>query len=115
MKVQPHALDPDTIYWDEENEIFFHTSGMCYDPDPNVKPYYTLIDQDGRDLRPIYYIQSGGDFLVVINGKIGQSNKIVMEDKTWDRKAICNVKSPTYKPGLIKLFRQKIKEGKISE
>lgn len=50
--------------------------------------YYTLIDRDGGDLRPLYYIQSGGDFSLAVNGKIGQMNKILLKDKTWDRKAI---------------------------
>lgn len=50
--------------------------------------YYTLINQDGGDLRPLYYAQSGGDFSLAANGKFGQSNKVVMEDNSWDMKAI---------------------------
>lgn len=65
---------------------------MCYGPE--VKVYYTLIDQKGGDLRPIYYIQSGGEFFVSKNGKLGQSNKVVMDDKSWNKQAIYSVKSP---------------------
>lgn len=49
LKIQEEAnqkitLDPGKTYWDEENEIFLHASGMCYDPDPGAKAYYTIID-----------------------------------------------------------------------
>lgn len=45
-------------------------SGMCYDSFLEVKVYYTLIDQNGGDLRPLYYIQSRGDFSLAVNDKI---------------------------------------------
>lgn len=68
-KVQTQFLDPDTIYWDEVEEIFVHASGMYFDP--GAKAYYTVIDQSGEDLRPLYYSQSGGDFSLVVNSKFG--------------------------------------------
>lgn len=54
---QPQYLDPEKIYLDKENEIYFHVCGMCFNPDPRVKSYYTINDQEGWDLRPLYYIQ----------------------------------------------------------
>lgn len=56
MKVQSQSLDHDKIYWDDKSEIYVHDSGMCYDPNPSVKAYYTLVDQDGSNLRTLYYI-----------------------------------------------------------
>lgn len=38
---------------------------------------------------------------------------IVLEDKSWDVRAIYNVKSIVYKPGLLNLFKDKFKEGKF--
>lgn len=114
MNLQSLSLGPNKIYSDDEKKIYFHSSGTCYDPAVGVKAYYKQIDQDGGDLRPLYYVQSGGDFSLAIKGKNWQSNKIVLEDKYWDRKAIYNVKSPVYKSSLMKMFREKLKEGKIN-
>lgn len=91
LNTQAHYLDSDTMCWDEVEELYVHISGMYIDP--GAKAYYTFIDQNGRDLRPLYYIQPDRDFSLAVNGKLRQSNKIVLEDKSWDRKAIYNVKS----------------------
>lgn len=42
MKVQAQYLGPDTIYWDEVEELFIHVSGMYFNP--GAKAYCTLID-----------------------------------------------------------------------
>lgn len=84
---------------------------MCFNPDLEVKPYFTFINQNGGDLRALYYIQSRGDLSFVVRGK-QQNNKIILEDKIWDRKSIYNVKSPFYKSGMLKSFKDKMKEGK---
>lgn len=44
-KVQSSILDPEKICWDDENEVYIHASGVCYDTGPGVKAYYMLIDQ----------------------------------------------------------------------
>lgn len=99
------TLEPKKVYWDEEEEFYVHASRMHYDP--SVKACYTFIDQRGGDLRPLYYVQSGSDFMIAARGTLGQSNKIVLEDKSWAKMKIYNVKSPSYKPGLLKLFKEK--------
>lgn len=53
---QGQSFKPEKIYWDDNNDIFGHASGMCYDPNNMFNAYYTLIDQDGGDVRPLYYI-----------------------------------------------------------
>lgn len=58
----------------------------------------------------MYYLQSSRDFMLVVNGKHGQSNEIVLEDKIWDMTTIYTVKSPNYKPSLLKNFKEKFKE-----
>lgn len=68
QKVQPPPLDPDKIYWDRVEELYAHVSNMDYDPNPAVKAYYTLIEQNGGDLRPLYYIQFGRYFSLVVIG-----------------------------------------------
>lgn len=65
-------LDPYTIFWDDKSGAYVSASGICYDPIPRVKAFYTLIDQDSGDLRPLDYIQLGGEFLLAMNGKIGK-------------------------------------------
>lgn len=65
-KTQIQYLDPDMVYWDEMDEVYFHSSGMYFDP--VAKAYYTLIDHIGGDLRLLYYIQLGGDFSLAQKG-----------------------------------------------
>lgn len=50
QKVQPPFLDPNIIYWEE---LYVYFSGMHFEPE--AKAYYTLIDQQGIDLVPLYY------------------------------------------------------------
>lgn len=105
------ALDPEMIYWDEG---MHHASGIHFDPDPSINIFYTMIDYGGEVRRTLYYAQNARNFTVAMNGKFGKNNKIVLDDETWDRKLIYNVKSSRYKQGLLKMFKDKFKEDKIS-
>lgn len=87
---------------------------MCYDPDPGVKAYYTLIDKQSGDLRPLYHIQLGGYFALTVNGKLGQSNKIVLDDKSWDRKVIYNVNFLYISQGLLRCLELRLRKVESS-
>lgn len=73
-------MDPEKVYWDANEEIYVHSSVMCYDP--GVQAYYTIINQKEGDLRPLYYLWYSGDFMLVARGNLEQSIKIVMEDRS---------------------------------
>lgn len=103
-EVEP-ILDSDKVYWDYNEKIFGHASGMCYDPQVNA--YYTLINPKEGDMRPLYQ-RSKGDSMLAVRGKLCQSKKFVLEDKNWNKKEIYTSKSPKYKPGLLNLFQGKV-------
>lgn len=105
------ALDPEKIYWNEDEEIYVHASGMCYDPIEKV--YFTLINPDEGDHRPLYYRQNKNELKLAVRGELGQSNKIVLEDRNWNQNAIYTSLSVGYKPNLLTLFKDQIKRGRM--
>lgn len=84
---------------------------MCFDTAKFF--YFTLINPDERDLRPLHYRQLKGDFKLAVRGELGQSNKIMVEDPERDRKAICTSLSVVYRPHLLALLREKFKLGRV--
>lgn len=83
---------------------------MCYDM--VVKACYTLLNHNEGDMWPLYYLRSSGDFMLDVRGKLGLSNKIVLEDKKGDRRTIYSMKSPNHKPILFKIFKENFNEMK---
>lgn len=73
MSAQLDVLNPDEVYWNEEEKIYVHASNMCFDPFEKV--YFTQVNPYEDDLRPLYYRQSKEDFKLVVKGELGQSNR----------------------------------------
>lgn len=53
-----------------------------------LKKFISLINPDEGDLRPLYYRQCKGELKLPVRGELSQSNKIVLKDLEWDKKAI---------------------------
>lgn len=104
---QLDLLDPKKVHWNNDEEIYVHMSGMCFGPIEKV--YFSYLNPDEYDIRPLYYRQSNGDLNLAVRGKLGLSNKIVLKDCQWDRKAIYTPQSRGYKPNLLALFKERVK------
>lgn len=52
---QLDSLDPKKFFWNEDEEIYMHVKGMCFDPLENV--YFNYINPDEDNLKPLYYRQ----------------------------------------------------------
>lgn len=86
-------------------------NSMGFDPnEKSTTPRYIMRGDD--DSRELFYLPCNGEFKLVVIGEIRRNNKCILEDKTWDRKCIYPKFCPFYHPELVKLFREKFKEGR---
>lgn len=107
MSAQLDSLDPEKVYLNEDEEIYVHASRMCFDP--VEKEYFNSVNPNEDDMRPLYYRQSNGELKLAVRGELGQSNKIVLEDRQWDKKEIYTPLSKDCKPNLLALFKEDLR------
>lgn len=94
----------------EDEEIYVHASDMCFDSIDKI--YFNLINPDEGDLQPLYCRQNKDELKLAARGELGQSNKIILEDRDWDKKAIYTPLFVGYRPNLLALFKENIKKGR---
>lgn len=92
------------IYWIKDEEVYYHISRMRYSP--VTKRYFTLVNEDTRDPRALFYWPNkGGDFNLVVSGRMGEMNDSVLKDTNWDKSIIYTKESYGYMPSLLQMFK----------
>lgn len=91
------------IYWPEDEEVFYHVSGMCFDP--STKGYITWVDEESENFGALFYLPNKrGEFKLVVGGKMGAMNDMVLKDENWDRFSVCSKDFYGYKSDLLQMF-----------
>lgn len=92
-KFQAVTPNEASIIWADYAEVFAHeTSGMCYSPEG--KTFLKWVSEEYDDYRVLYYRPSEDIFFLIDDGHLGEENRKVLIDKTWDRSTNYLRKSP---------------------
>lgn len=72
--------------------------------DPSHKEFFMFVSDNDGEHRRLFCKEDGNDLVLHVDGYYGNKNKVILVDKSWDRKYIYHMDYFGHVPDLVSCF-----------